>query len=111
MASGRCRRAGLTFPNRAMRVTSKRIALLLVLAVGPSSAYAIDPALSLDQNVVRTWGVDDGLPQSTVFGLAQSSDGYMWAVTQEGLVRFDGVEFTVYDKAASAAIRNNMTTS
>ncbi|HUP44857.1 MAG TPA: two-component regulator propeller domain-containing protein, partial [Thermoanaerobaculia bacterium] len=65
--------------------------------------------LSLDQNVVRTWGVDQGLPQGTVYALTQTADGYIWAATQEGFVRFDGTSFLTFDKAKSPQIHHNMT--
>jgi len=92
-----------------MRVTSRWAVPLLVLAVWANNAFGVDPALSLDQNVVRTWGVDQGLPQGTVYALAQTADGYVWAATQEGFVRFDGTEFLTYDKASAPQIHNNMT--
>ncbi len=60
-----------------MRVTTRWAVLLSLLAVSANSAFAVDPALSLDQNVVRTWGVDQGLPQGTVYALAQTADGYV----------------------------------
>src|SRR5437763_10677593 len=69
----------------------------------------MDPVRSLDQNVIRTWGVDQGLPQGTVYALAQTSDGYLWAATQEGFVRFDGSDFLTYDKATVPQVQNNMT--
>src|SRR6266480_6772442 len=94
-----------------MRMTKRWAVLLLVLAVSASSAFAIDPTLSLDQNVIRTWTVDQGLPQGTVYALAQTADGYVWAATQEGFVRFDGTEFLTYDKASAPQIHNNMTLS
>jgi len=90
-------------------LTTRWAVLLFVLPVWASSALAIDPALSLDQNVIRTWGVDQGLPQGTVYALAQTADGYVWAATQEGFVRFDGTEFLTYDKAARPQLHNNMT--
>ena len=92
-----------------MRLTKRWAALLLVLPLWASSAFGVDPALSLDQNVIRTWGVDQGLPQGTVYALAQTPDGYVWAATQEGFVRFDGTEFVTFDKAAAPQIHNNMT--
>src|SRR3984893_2912473 len=92
-----------------MNSACRSVVLSLVLAVWTGSAFAIDPARSLDQNVVRTWGVDQGLPQGTVYSLAQTADGYVWAATQEGFVRFDGTEFITYDKAATQQIHNNMT--
>ncbi|MGZ4778526.1 MAG: hypothetical protein ACXV5L_04970, partial [Thermoanaerobaculia bacterium] len=75
-----------------MKVKRYSVIVLLMLAVGTVSAFGIDPALSLDQSVVRTWGVDQGLPQGTVYALTQSADGYIWAATQEGFVRFDGTD-------------------
>src|SRR5438094_5733443 len=92
-----------------MRLTTRWAVLLLILPVWASSVFAVDPALSLDQNVIRTWGVDQGLPQGTVYALAQTADGYVWAATQEGFVRFDGTEFVTYGKAAAPQIHNNMT--
>jgi signal transduction histidine kinase/ligand-binding sensor domain-containing protein len=41
----------------------------------------------------RAWQSDDGLPDNTVTGVAQSSDGYLWVATAGGLMRFDGVRF------------------
>jgi diguanylate cyclase (GGDEF)-like protein/PAS domain S-box-containing protein len=93
-----------------MKVTIRWIALLLVLQVGTTvRSFALDPALFLDQNVVRTWGVDQGLPQGTVYALTQTPDGYVWAATQEGFVRFDGTDFVTFDKAAVPQIQHNMT--
>jgi ligand-binding sensor domain-containing protein len=40
----------------------------------------------------RAWQSDDGLPNNTVAGLAQTSDGYLWLGTPSGLVRFEKVE-------------------
>jgi signal transduction histidine kinase/ligand-binding sensor domain-containing protein len=46
---------------------------------------------------VQQWNVDNGLPQNTVRSLLQTSDGYIWFGTFGGLVRFDGVSFTVFN--------------
>ncbi|MFQ5738997.1 MAG: two-component regulator propeller domain-containing protein, partial [Acidobacteriota bacterium] len=48
-----------------------------------------------------------GVPQNSVLSIVQTADGYLWLGTQEGLVRFDGVQFTVYDKANTAQIKKN----
>lgn len=44
----------------------------------------------------RNWQSDKGLPNNTVFALAQSSDGYLWLATSVGLVSFDGNRFQKY---------------
>jgi len=53
------------------------------------------------------WRVEDGLPQSTVTCVAQSAEGYLWLGTQNGLVRFDGVQFRVFDENNTPAFRNS----
>ena len=41
----------------------------------------------------------NGLPSSQVYVLAEDQAGYLWAGTQDGLARYDGVDFTVYRHA------------
>ena len=45
-----------------------------------------------------TWTTEQGLPQNSVISITQTRDGYLWLATYNGLVRFDGVRFTVFDK-------------
>lgn len=53
---------------------------------------------------IRSWDTDDGLPSSSVLALAQTPDGYLWLGTLRGLVRFDGLNFKVYDPANTPAL-------
>jgi len=53
------------------------------------------------------WTTDDGLPQNTVTSVVQTRDGYLWMTTLDGLARFDGVRFTVFDKSNSKGINSN----
>ncbi len=92
-----------------MRLKSRWGVVLLILPLWPVESFGIDPHVALEQNLIQTWGVDQGLPQGIVSSVVQTSDGYIWAGTQEGFVRFDGVNFVVYDKAATEAIRSNIT--
>ena len=39
------------------------------------------------------WTTEDGLPVNSVRDIAEGPQGYLWLVTYDGLVRFDGVEF------------------
>ena len=43
---------------------------------------------------LRTWETDDGLPHNVVNAIVLRRDGFLWAATQNGLVRFDGLQFT-----------------
>ena len=53
------------------------------------------------------WTADNGLPQNSVTSIAQTADGYLWLTTNDGLVRFDGVRFTVFNKSNSPSLPNN----
>lgn len=53
------------------------------------------------------WTADHGLPQNIVTGICQTKDGYLWIATLDGLARFDGVRFTVFDKNNSPGIKSH----
>jgi len=48
--------------------------------------------------VVDVWGAREGLPQSSVISVIQTKDGYLWLGTLNGMARFDGNHFTVFDE-------------
>ena len=54
---------------------------------------------------------DSGLPQNTVRALLQSRDGYLWVGTLDGLARFDGVRFTVFNRGNSPGLPSNRITA
>jgi signal transduction histidine kinase/ligand-binding sensor domain-containing protein len=74
----------------------------------PRSAAALDPHRALDQYIHDAWTSEDGLPQNSVRAIAQTKDGYLWLGTEEGLVRFDGVRFEVFDKTNTASITTSL---
>ncbi|MFT4603643.1 MAG: two-component sensor histidine kinase/ligand-binding sensor domain-containing protein [Rhodothermales bacterium] len=80
---------------------SYMLALLLVahfLATAPAAEPAfIDPGKLISQMVVDHLTVADGLPQNTVNAILQTSDGYLWIGTDQGAVRYNGLEFSPVD--------------
>lgn len=87
-----------------MLARATALCLLLAFAGGIAHArghaFAVGPGLAperaLTQYVLDVWTVQDGLPQNSVVSIEQTSDGFLWLGTQEGLVRFDGLHFTTY---------------
>jgi signal transduction histidine kinase/ligand-binding sensor domain-containing protein/CheY-like chemotaxis protein len=73
-------------------------AALVALALAATPAQALDPQRAVTQYVQDSWTARHGLVQDSVRAVAQTRDGYVWLGTQAGLVRFDGVRFTAYDR-------------
>lgn len=71
----------------------------------------VGSALASQPRVVRQWQTKDGLPQTSVTSLIQSRSGYIWFGTYAGLVRFDGVRFTVFDSEQHAGLANDRITA
>jgi PAS domain S-box-containing protein len=72
-----------------------------------SASLTLDPQKAITQYGHDVWHYDEGLPQSAVQTIAQTPDGYLWLGLEEGLVRFDGMQFTVFDKRNTPEIRHN----
>lgn len=97
MASPGPRRA-ITFRTAMLRGASRLSWLLVFLCIAPAS---------LAQYRFDVWTADNGLPQNIVRNLCQTPDGYLWIATLDGLVRFDGVRFTILNKSNSPGINSN----
>ncbi len=53
------------------------------------------------------WTADNGLPQNIVRGIYQAPGGFLWIATFDGLVRFDGIRFTVFNKSNTPGVDSN----
>jgi len=96
-------------PTRTVTILQvlRRSSLLLagVLALASrAGGQAVVPSATY---VREHWTVADGLPINTITSLVQSRDGYLWLGTNDGVVRFDGVRFTVYNAGNTPEIPSN----
>jgi signal transduction histidine kinase/ligand-binding sensor domain-containing protein len=88
----------------AARLPALRQALIPALLLsGVVPAWALDPARQVTQYVHDVWQKADGLPQNSVKEIVQTRDGYLWLATQDGVARFDGVRFTVFNTRTTPA--------
>ncbi len=83
------------------------VVVLLLAGGGPATGWALDPHRQVTQYLHRSWDGDRGLPQNSVFSVAQTPDGHLWVGTWEGLARFDGAAFTVFDHRNTPALKLN----
>jgi len=80
-----------------------------LLLLSPGACAVELHAQSRDYNVA-VWQTEDGLSQNSVTSIVQTPDGYLWLATFNGLVRFDGARFTVFDEANTPALQSSRLT-
>lgn len=69
--------------------------VIMLLAATAAAAF---PTYHVD-----SWTTENGLPENSVYALVQTRDSYVWLATGGGLVRYDGVTFTLVDVGAPQA--------
>lgn len=77
------------------RLCGTALALGITQLLFPLSSKALDPNKSIYQFNCQNWTRQNGLPADSINDVVQTSDGFIWLGTQRGLVRFDGLEFSV----------------
>ncbi|MCX6924035.1 MAG: hypothetical protein NT154_12620, partial [Verrucomicrobia bacterium] len=77
------------------RISPLLLLFASLLYCAPPSAFSAEPN---GRFAVDVFDAAKGLPSSAVLAVLQTRDGYLWAGTQAGLARFDGVQFSVFDE-------------
>lgn len=70
----------------------------IMLLVSPGHSHALDTHTRFRDYTLENWSTAQGLPQISVESISQDRDGFLWIGTQDGIARFDGVKFRVYDR-------------
>src|SRR5882724_9180983 len=86
------------------------LACLIFLLAGTSIGASISTQRAVAQYRIDVFDTEAGLPQNSVTGLRLSHDGYIWVTTNDGLARFDGVRFTVFNRSNSPELPTNRLT-
>ncbi len=91
--------------------------MLAVLSIcafraAPALSYPkLDPLKAIGEYANDVWHTEQGLPQNSVRSIAQTPDGYLWLATEQGLARFDGIRFAVFDQRNTPSLLANEITS
>lgn len=94
-----------------MKMLCHAIGFLFLASVLSRAQQLRDMDTSTDASpdyVVSHWGMEDGLPSDSVRTGLQTRDGYVWVGTYNGLARFDGVNFRVFNDANTPALKNRL---
>ena len=73
--------------------------------------FLLFAAILQSQYRFDNWTTSDGLPQNSVLDILQTHDSYLWFTTSDGLVRFDGVKFTVFNRDNSPGMTSTRLTA
>src|SRR5262245_11242096 len=82
-------------------------ALVALLSNGALFGQGLVPAKALAQYSLDVWTTVEEIPQTSLYVVVQTRDGYLWMGTYGGLSRFDGMRFGVFDSANTPALRTN----
>jgi signal transduction histidine kinase/ligand-binding sensor domain-containing protein len=77
----------------AVRHTDLLVLGLVLPLLASYSAGALTPGQHLSQYGHRSWRYQDGYFSGIPLSVAQTTDGYLWVGTSNGLERFDGARF------------------
>jgi signal transduction histidine kinase len=83
--------------------TKSAVAILFLISL---SALAQSAVGQNEDFYVRHYSDENGLPQNSIKSIVADKYGFIWLATENGLVRFDGVNFYPFDKT-NTAISNN----
>lgn len=97
--------------NRALggfvlRLCFVHLGLFASFGAGAASAQSTTSSTP-PEFVSEGWTVENGLPVNEVNQVLQGHDGYLWLATWDGLVRFDGARFTVFNVGNSEGLPSN----
>jgi signal transduction histidine kinase/ligand-binding sensor domain-containing protein len=90
-----------------MAFTKPRIGLAAWALAASALAAPLAVTRAPEGYAARVWHIEDGLPEETVQAFAQTPDRFLWIGTSGGLLRFDGIQFVVYDRENTPALREN----
>ena len=99
-------KAGAAVLRRENSITLAMMCLLVPISA-VCAQRSLDPAKEITQYTQNTWSTSAGLPHNSILAIAQTQDGYLWLGTEEGLARFDGVRFVVFDTHNTPALGSN----
>ncbi|WP_442684374.1 diguanylate cyclase [Stenotrophomonas sp. JC08] len=85
----------------------RRLLTLSLLLLGIFPAWGQQQRIGLHDYSRDLWTSRNGLPHNTLRDIAQTPEGHLWFATWEGVARYNGLEFTVFDRASRPSLPDN----
>lgn len=81
----------------------RRLILLLIFILSAAHCYA-----GLDSSSFHHFNLKNGLPSDNVYCTLQDRDGYLWLATDNGLVRYNGYSFQLFNTETAKLPSNDV---
>lgn len=78
--------------------------LLISSLLAPTGARSDPGDNPLHQLHQQTWTTRQGIPHNTINAIAQTPDGYLWFATWEGIARFNGHRFRIFERSPATGL-------
>ena len=87
---------------KRLRVITRQIPLLTMVGALACTSFGLTgaaPNSSVFPDLhISAWQAEDGLSSNKIMDILQTRDGFIWIATFDGLVRFDGEKFAIFDE-------------
>ncbi|HEY4049228.1 MAG TPA: two-component regulator propeller domain-containing protein [Acidobacteriaceae bacterium] len=94
-----------TYADLKLATKAALLAIFLISFVGRMAA--LDPASRISQYGHTAWRIQDGYFGSEPISITQTIDGYLWVGTENGVFRFDGVQFVPWTSLSGEQLPSN----
>src|SRR5690242_3775684 len=84
-----------------------RSAVVSLCLMADASLFALDPAVAIPDYLHTAWTQTEGIDLPAVLALAQTTDGYLWLGSSDGLIRFDGMRFVRWSPLSGSRLADN----
>jgi ligand-binding sensor domain-containing protein/signal transduction histidine kinase len=68
-------------------------------------SFLLSSPVAFAQYRFDVWTTNDGLPHNNVLNIQQTRDGFLWLATVDGLVRYDGVRFKIFNTGNTKGLK------
>jgi ligand-binding sensor domain-containing protein/AraC-like DNA-binding protein len=94
-----------------LSLSTKVFYILITLYFLVNGLYALKKATPIQKYIHDLWTTRHGLPQDTIYAIAQDKHGYIWLGTDKGVSRFNGDYFMTFSSSNTEGIRHDRISS
>ena len=84
-----------------------RLVLISLFSLLFIAGYSQDDIPKLKDYTIEVWSTDDGLPSNNLLRIDQDRRGFLWIASYNGLIRFDGHTFDIYNSEEIPELKSN----